>query len=332
MEEIQIDLKEHVLVAGDGRLACSVAVCLLQGGHAVDLYTKNEYDALKRIDTYLRDLQQYAPGKRPNEALRVTPKPRSKTAYEAGIIIAEEDLAKKRRLVGDLEKYLQPDAVIAVNTESIPLERIQENTGNPGRIVGLNWTEPAHTTLFQELIVNEAVEQKYIDRLFCLSTQRWHKDPYVVSGGYGIRSRLLSALAREAFYLVENGYASIEDIDRACRNDGGYYLPFAGSCRYMDLMGAYAYGVVMKDLNPDLSAAEKPPDLFEKILAEGGKGMMSGKGFYSYQAGDAEVWDKKFRKFSYQIKEIINKYPFNDKHDGASGDKKQDDKWKRREP
>src|SRR5690606_30244795 len=98
-----------------------------------------------------------------------------------------------------------------------------------------------------------------------------------------------------AFYLVENGYASMESIDRACRNDAGYYLPFAGNFRYMDLMGTYAYGVVMKDLNPELSKATVVPD---SVVAD----------FQSYAADHPEHWEKIVRTVSEEIRELILKY------------------------
>ena len=128
----------------------------------------------------------------------------------------------------------------------------------------------------------------------------------------------MAAITREAFFLVDNGYASIEDIDRACRNDAGYYLPFAGNCRYMDLMGTHAYGLVMKDLYKELSQQDKVSDKLADLLADGKLGMEHGNGFYKYTKKAASQWEEKFRQFSFQIKEIIDKYPFNYLDDGVN--------------
>jgi 3-hydroxybutyryl-CoA dehydrogenase len=78
----------------------------------------------------------------------------------------------------------------------------------------------------------------------------------------------------------------------------------------MDLMGTYAYGLVMKDLNPELSTESCIPDFFKEIIKQGGLGMENDKGFYEYEEEDAHYWEKQFRKFSYQIQDIIRKYPF----------------------
>src|SRR5690606_22811349 len=113
-----------------------------------------------------------------------------------------------------------------------------------------------------------------------------------------IRSRLLAALVREAFYLIENGYVGVEDIDRACRNDAGYYLPFAGNCRYMDLMGTWAYGTVMADLNPELSNASHLPDFFNQILAERGTGLANVKVFFCLDEEDVMGIRESFQRVS----------------------------------
>jgi 3-hydroxybutyryl-CoA dehydrogenase len=209
-----------------------------------------------------------------------------------------------------LEYVLPEYTPIAINTESLPLSDIQQDAKNPQRIIGANWVEPAHTTYFLEIISNQANPEALVKKFSAMAQQYWNKDPYVLKTGYSIRSRMMSALIREAFYLVENGFVSFEDVDRACRNDAGYYLPFAGNFRYMDLMGTFIYGLVMKDMNPDLSKDRHIPAFFNEIIDSGGRGMENNKGFYEYKNGDVEKWKERSRVFSYQIHEIIDKYPF----------------------
>ncbi|MEO5646900.1 MAG: 3-hydroxyacyl-CoA dehydrogenase family protein [Chitinophagaceae bacterium] len=136
------------------------------------------------------------------------------------------------------------------------------------------------------------------------------KDPYVVVN-FSIRAKLMTAMIREAGYLIQNGYATLEDIDRACRNDAGYYLPFAGNFRYMDLMGTSAYGMVMKDLNPELAKDIDIPVCFKEVIESAELGMQDKKGFYNYNEGDLEKWEAFFQKFSYEVQNIMHRYPFN---------------------
>src|SRR5699024_7083286 len=106
---------------------------------------------------------------------------------------------------------------------------------------------------FLELVYNEVTDGDHVLWLNLQAKNYWKKDPYTIKDELGVRGKMIAAMVREAFYLVENGYASVEDVDRACRNDAGMYMPFAGNFRYMDLMGTDVYGVVMEKLNEELS-------------------------------------------------------------------------------
>jgi 3-hydroxybutyryl-CoA dehydrogenase len=229
---------------------------------------------------------------------------------ELAVAVTSENVGQKREIINIMEKVLAKDALIGINSESIPLSHIQQNSSVPERIIGLNWVEPANTTVFLEVISNNRNGEEEIESLLKLAKENWRKDPYVLKNDKGIRSKLLGALVREAFYLIENEYVKVEDIDRACRNDAGYYLPFAGNCRYMDLMGTSVYGTVMADLNPELSKATHIPSFFLEIVDKGGKGMENGKGFYAYSKSEEEKINRLFQRFSHQIREIMSNYPF----------------------
>ncbi len=210
---------------------------------------------------------------------------------DLAIAITREDTNTKRQLIQRMEDRLPDHAIIAVNCESMPLSDVQAGSRHPSRIVGLNWSFPADLTLFLEIITNDITDAASRVRLEELARQKWGKDPYISSSGFSLRARLMAAWAREAIYLVENDYASMESVDRACRNDAGYYLPFAGNFRYMDLMGTYAYGTVMKDLNPELSKDTAISDAIAEAIAA-----------YAPKTSEA-----KFRQFSEEILALILK-------------------------
>jgi 3-hydroxybutyryl-CoA dehydrogenase len=302
-----------ILVIGNGKLASSVTVCLLLAGHPVTLTTDDREGAVQRINNHFIDLSGFNERIFTPDLLEIEGLPDGKAAgHKIGIAITGEDPVEKRKMIGELEKVLSPGATIAINTESIPLSQLQELCHRPERLIGLNWVEPAHTTFFLEVIMNAGTNRKVADNLYALARNHWNKDPYLIFNDVGIRAKMLSGMIREALYLVQNGFATIEDIDRACRNDAGYYLPFAGNFRYMDLMGTYAYGLVMKDLNRELSKDAGIPRFLEEIIEQGGLGMENNKGFYQYKEGDAERWNKIFSTFSYRIQDIIENNPFNE--------------------
>lgn len=306
-----MDIKRNeypILIIGNGKLAYSVTVCLLSAGHKVTLVTDNKDEAAEGINNHFLDIARFSDrGGKARLPEIAGFDDRNAGDYEIGIGITSENLSEKRSVILRLEGSVHPGGVIAINTESIPLSLLQEGCVHPERLIGLNWVEPAHTTFFLELIINERTVKRLADDVYALAKDYWSKDPYLISRDTGIRARLLSGLVREAFYLVQNGYASIEDIDRACKNDAGYYLPFAGNFRYMDLMGPYAYGLVMKDLNRELSKDAQVPPFFKEIMDQGGLGMDNNKGFYEYDEGEVKRWNEIFSAFSFQIQNIIGK-------------------------
>lgn len=305
-----------VLLAGNDKLISSIAICLQQAGHPVVIFTPEPNLIKEQIHLHVKDMELHDYEVRQHPAFQVTDALSDNIEAGLAIVVTHEDLSEKKDILRRVTRKVFSDTIVMINTESIPLHTLQDDCICPDRILGANWTEPAHTTFFLELIVNQTVQQKCTDKILSLATSYWKKDPYVVTGESSIRSRLIAALAREAFYLVQNGYATIEDIDRACRNDPGYYMPFCGYFRYMDLMGTYAYGMVMRELNPDLSKEVESPAFFNKMIESGAEGMKNHKGFYQYSEKEMKDWNILFREFNYRIHEIMKRYPFNhDKQD-----------------
>jgi len=139
----------------------------------------------------------------------------------------------------------------------------------------------------------------------------WGKEPSLLRKdirGF-ITNRIMYAMLREAFYLVESGYASVEDVDRSLRNDLGYWITFAGPFRFMDLTGIPVYGTVMKDLLPELSRSTAVPQLMRKVVRSGARGVANAKGFYRYTPQQAKRWEALFIEFSYKIRSLAAEYP-----------------------
>ena len=124
-----------------------------------------------------------------------------------------------------------------------------------------------------------------------------------------ITNRLMYSMYREACYLVENGYATVEDVDRACRNNGGYWMTLVGVFGWMDLTGVAAYHTVMKDLLPTLNNQVTIPKLIDDIVKRWRQGISNGKGFYQYTPEEAKLWEETFTEFSYDIRQLALKYP-----------------------
>lgn len=301
----------EILILGMGRTASSVAVCLAASGSAVTLCCEDLEMHQARIETHLSDLGLHL-GITETKKILVT---REKTWSETQnlvFITGYSDLAQIQSLIQFLEDFHSRDLIIAVSTDHIELNSLQRHSQRPENIVVVNWSEPAHTTFFMEIVFNAQTDQQIITRLENAARKSWNKDPYTIRAELGVRGRMCTAMLREALYLIDKGYANIEDIDRACRNDAGTYMPFVGNFQYMDLMGTFAYGVVMGKLNQELYNGTAPPPFFNQISGDGRGGEAEKSSFYEYSAEDMEEWDLRMRNFSFEVRSLISKYPFGD--------------------
>ncbi|MBZ4190057.1 3-hydroxyacyl-CoA dehydrogenase family protein [Niabella beijingensis] len=306
-----------VAVVGLGLMGCSITTCLLMAGHPVIALAPIPEDlehAEKRIRTHLHKSKQEGLLTREPEfflqGLTITGDYEKLKDCRLVIECTIENLEIKKTVYGKIEAVIAADALMASNTSAIPISILQQLTQHPERFFGLHWAEPSHTTRFLEVICGDRSDEAMGEQLYTLAHQ-WGKEPTLVRKdirGF-ITNRLMYALYREAFYLVENGYATIEDVDRACRNNPGYWMTLAGVFRWMDLTGVPAYLTVMKDLWPTLSNTTEAPQLIKDIVAAGGRGVANGKGFYEYTPEEARLWEETFSAFSFEIRDLALKYP-----------------------
>jgi 3-hydroxybutyryl-CoA dehydrogenase len=316
--ETNIDTKQiPVGVVGLGLMGCSISTCLLIAGHPVIAVAPIPVDiehAHKRINAHLQHSKKEAMLQlEPDDYLQqlvITEDYQQLQHCKVVIECTIEQAAVKKAVYDKIEAVIQPDAILTSNTSAIPISILQQLTKYPGRFLGLHWAEPSHTTRFLEIICGDASDSAKADFLYTLS-HYWGKEPTLVKKdirGF-ITNRLMYAMYREAMWLVENGYASIEDVDRACRNNTGYWMTLVGVFRWMDLTGVPAYHTVMKDLFPTLNNSTGVPEMIDKIVREGGKGTANAHGFYKYSPEEAKLWEETFTEFSYEIRKLALKYP-----------------------
>lgn len=304
-------------VVGLGLMGCSITTCLLMAGHPVIAVAPLKQDlehASGRIFEHLHTSKQENITEFSADHYRkqLTITEDYSLLTDCGIVIecTIENLQIKESVYKKIEAVIGKDALLCSNTSAIPISLLQQQTQYPARFFGLHWAEPSHTTRFLEVICGEQSDVTLGEFLYEIS-HNWGKEPTLVRKdirGF-ITNRLMYAMYREGFNLVENGYATIEDVDRACRNNAGYWMTLVGIFRWMDLTGVAAYHTVMKDLFPTLSNQQEVPELIDKLVKSGARGVANAKGFYDYTPEEAKLWEETFIRFSYEIRELALRYP-----------------------
>ena len=302
-------------VVGLGLMGTSITACLLAAGHPVvgvsnDL---NKRLTRRRLLDLLRGMQrEKLLSGDPRKIVKNLVLSENFSALRDCRVVLEsvtEQLEVKREVFRNVEAVVSPETIIGSNTSAIPVTLLQEGAVHPSRFLGIHWGEPAHVLRFMEIICGDQTDLRYAERARALA-ENWDKEPSLVRRdirGF-ITNRCFYALLREAFYLVDSGYCTIEDVDRSLRNDYGYWITFAGPFRFMDLTGIPAYRMVMEGLLPELSCSKEVPPLMKKVVDSGARGVANAKGFYSYTPQEARRWERRFLQFTYDIRALALKY------------------------
>src|SRR6266849_7592996 len=299
-------------VVGLGLMGTSIATCLVAAGHrvvAIDKDAARRHSLKRRVSVLLRDMRrEKLLSKDPASVLKnLSTSDDFGALRDCGLVIESifENLSEKREVLRKIEDAVSPEALIGSNTSALPVTELQRGARHPERILGIHWAEPAHITRFMEIICGNQTDVRNAEKVIELA-RRWNKEPTLVRRdirGF-ITNRVMYARIREAFYLVENGYATPADVDRSVRNDMGWWITMAGPFRHMDLTGIPAYAAVMRDLLPELCCETQVPKLMRDVVASGARGVSNAKGFYSYTPAQAKRWEKRFLAFSYDIRAL----------------------------
>lgn len=303
-------------LVGLGLMGRSIAACLLAAGHEVVGIVRDLSKAkniVEKITSHLKQLkEENLLMDEPSQVITALTITNDYAALAGAEIVLEsvtEDPDAKKKIFADIEKNVSLTTVIGSNTSAIPVTILQEDLKFPERMLGIHWGEPAHISRFMEIICGEKSGTSYAFHVKKMA-EGWGKEPSVLLKdirGF-ITNRLMYALLREAFFLVEKGYASYEDIDRACRNDMGSWITLAGPFRFMDITGVPAYLTVAENLFPELDNSKDSPAFFKEIVERGAKGVSNANGFYEYTPESAKKWEELFNEFSYDIRKLSEKY------------------------
>ncbi|HEY6830648.1 MAG TPA: fatty acid oxidation complex subunit alpha FadJ [Gemmatimonadaceae bacterium] len=188
-----------------------------------------------------------------------------------------EDLALKHRVLAEVEPVIEPTAVYASNTSTIPIGRIAEAAHHPERVLGMHFFSPVHRMPLLEVIAAERTSREAIVTAVAYG-KRLGKTVIVVNDGPGFyTTRTLAAYMNEAGRLLDEG-ASIDSIDGALEAFG---FP-VGPITLLDEVGIDVGGKVGLVLADALGARMTPSESMRRVVTAGRTGRKGGSGFYRY--------------------------------------------------
>lgn len=196
-----------------------------------------------------------------------------------------EILELKQDLLEQLDQICRPDTILASNTSSLKLwdmaEKISEE--RKAKILIAHCYNPAHLIPIIELSFFGNMSEEDFNEVRDLFL-RCEKAPVkVLKDVTGmVANRLLHAQAREAFYLIDQGIAEAEDVDRALMFGPCFRNATTGMLECADMGGLDVWYAAERNFFPDLAANKEPSETMKKLVEEGHFGIKTGKGFYDY--------------------------------------------------
>ena len=190
-----------------------------------------------------------------------------------------EILDAKKELFAKVAKLAPPEAIIVSNSSTFVPSSMATATGKPAKFANLHYFNPALHMDLVEIVVGPESSPDTIESLKNFADKIGKKSITVQKEIEGfIVNRLFGALTTEAWFLVENGYATVEDIDTAAEKGLGHPM---GAFRTMDLAGLDTiYSIRLAKFKAGTGAT--PPKILEEKVKKGELGRKTGKGFYTY--------------------------------------------------
>ena len=190
-----------------------------------------------------------------------------------------ENLGKKRNALNEAKEFINKSSIVASNTSSLSIQEIFDGIIPLDRVVGLHFFNPVQ--------IMKLVELSYLDKSSELTTSKakvyaesLEKEVVLVKNSPGfIVNRLLIPMINEAARIVDEGIATIEDIDRAMKFGANHPM---GPLKLSDLIGndiTLAILNVLKEKNDNMEIS----NILKEKVKSSQLGRKSGIGFYEYR-------------------------------------------------
>ena len=194
-----------------------------------------------------------------------------------------EDEAVKGKIFAALDEIIiDPDAVLASNTSSIPIMKIAAATKNPSRVLGLHFFNPVPVLPLVELINTLVTSDEAVARTEEFASGVLGKKVVRCGDRSGfIVNALLIPYLISAIRMYEEGFATREAIDEGMKLGCGHPM---GPLTLSDFIGLDVVAAVGYSLYDEFRRPEHaPPPLLRRMVSAGRLGRKSGHGFYEYQ-------------------------------------------------
>jgi len=311
------DIK-RIAVLGAGTMGPGIAQTFAMGGYDVSMWTRSEETRDKARKTLVANLETFAEeGLVAREDIdgiiaRVVFFPTVEEALKGADFVQEtivENKDAKIELFAEIEKYAEPNAIIASNTSALNIFEIVP-ASLQARLTIAHWYAPPQLIPLVEVVKSEEAPEE----IQTVTSELLTKCGKTTVGmkkfikGY-IANRLQMCLNQEVMFLLDNGYCTPEDIDLACKAS---FVPRAvvlGICKRIDFGGVDMTYNNFKNKSYVPPNITEIPEILKKMVEEEGRlGVKAKKGFYDYEDLDMQEVVAKRDKQLFEVFGLAQKF------------------------
>jgi 3-hydroxybutyryl-CoA dehydrogenase len=283
-----IDAIKTVAVLGAGTMGNGIAHVFARAGYNVILRDVEQRYLDRAMDTVGRNLDRevkkgkLAEAEKPEVLARFRPVTDMAAIAAADFVVeaVPEKLEIKRAVLGEADKLLRPEVILASNTSSISMTALAALTQRPDRFVGMHFMNPVPVMVLVEVIRALQTSDAAFDLTMELA-KKLGKTPVAVNDAPGfVSNRVLMPLINEAAYCVMEGVATPEAVDAVMKLGMNHPM---GPLELADFVGLDVCVDILHVLHGGLGDPKyRACPLLKKYVAAGWLGRKSGRGFYNY--------------------------------------------------
>ncbi len=204
----------------------------------------------------------------------------SMARMEAVIEAVVEDITVKSGVFRRLGEVCRGDALLASNTSSLPLSDLAAASGRPERVIGLHFFNPPWALKLVEVVSTASTTEETLRDAMQFCEQLGRVAVQVKDTPGFIANRLLVPFIFDAIEMLDNGVATAEDIDNACKVGLNHTM---GPLATADLIGLDTLKLIAESMFEEYGQPRfKAPTLLRRLVSLGHLGRKTGRGFFRY--------------------------------------------------